>query len=100
VDAGRWILSRITIPLLLQFPNPQDRRLSEHLQPLSIFTMDANALTTPYQLTKSMHRDVYPAVDPMNPALKVEGKVVLITGAGGGIGYVRSQTFTLHNQYH
>lgn len=51
--------------------------------------MDPNALTTPYQLTKGMHRDVYPTVDPSNTDLRVDGKVVLITGAGGGIGYVR-----------
>lgn len=50
--------------------------------------MDPNFFTTPYQLTKSMHRDVYPPVDPKNPSLRVDGKVVLITGAGGGLGYV------------
>lgn len=44
--------------------------------------------TTPFQLTKSMHRDVYPAVDPTNPALSAKGKVVIITGAGGGLGAV------------
>ena len=52
--------------------------------------MDPNMLTTPFQLTKGMHRDVYPAVDPSNPELKAEGKVVLVTGAGGGIGYVHN----------
>jgi FlaA1/EpsC-like NDP-sugar epimerase len=44
--------------------------------------------TTPFQLTKSMHRDVYPAVDPSNPELSAKGKVIIITGAGGGIGAV------------
>ena len=44
--------------------------------------------TTPYQLTKSMHRDIYPAVDPRNPALSAKGKVVIVTGAGGGLGAV------------
>lgn len=47
--------------------------------------------TTPFQLTKSMHRDVYAAVDPKSPDLAVSGKVVLVTGAGGGLGYVRTQ---------
>lgn len=46
---------------------------------------DPNMFTTPFQLTKSMHCDVYPAVDPSNPALAAKGKVVIITGAGGGI---------------
>ncbi|CAD0044998.1 unnamed protein product [Aureobasidium pullulans] len=48
--------------------------------------MDANAYTTPFQFTKSLRRDVYPAIDPRNPELNAAGKVVLITGAGGGIG--------------
>ncbi|KAF2027844.1 NAD(P)-binding protein [Setomelanomma holmii] len=48
--------------------------------------MDPNAFTTPFQLTKSMRRDIYPAIDPKNPDLNAAGKVVLITGATGGIG--------------
>ncbi|THY10096.1 NAD(P)-binding protein [Aureobasidium pullulans] len=48
--------------------------------------MDANAYTIPFQFTKSLRRDVYPAIDPKNPKLNAAGKVVLITGAGGGIG--------------
>ena len=51
--------------------------------------MDANAYTAPFQFTKSLRRDVYPAIDPKNPDLNAAGKVVLITGAGGGIGGVR-----------
>ena len=50
--------------------------------------LDVNMFTSPYQLTKSMHRDVYPAIEPGNPALSVEGKIVMITGAGGGLGNV------------
>lgn len=52
--------------------------------------VDVNMFTTPFQLTKSMHRDLYPAVDPSNPALSAKGKVVIITGAGGGLGAVSS----------
>ena len=51
---------------------------------------DVNMYTTPFQLTKSMHRDVYPAVDPSNPALSAIGKIIIITGAGGGVGAVSS----------
>ena len=50
---------------------------------------DSSAYTKPFQLTKSMTRDVYPAIDPKNPKNKASGKVIIITGAGGGIGYVR-----------
>jgi hypothetical protein len=38
-------------------------------------------------LTKTLHRDVYPMIDPSNQDF--EGKnVVLITGAGRGLGQV------------
>ncbi|KAF9693909.1 hypothetical protein EKO04_008165 [Ascochyta lentis] len=48
--------------------------------------MDPNAFTTPFQLTKKMRREIYPAIDPSNPTLSAAGKTVLITGATGGIG--------------
>jgi len=47
---------------------------------------DANAYTAPFQLTKTLHREVYPEIDPSSPHLKASGKVILITGAGGQIG--------------
>jgi len=56
---------------------------------LFILTMDPNAFTTPFQLTKSLKRDVYPAIDPKNPTLSAKGKTILITGATGGLGGVR-----------
>lgn len=57
--------------------------------------MDPNAFTTPFQLTKSMRREIYPAIDPKNPELSAVGKTVLITGATGGIGGV-STGFMAH----
>ncbi|KAF2718569.1 NAD(P)-binding protein [Polychaeton citri CBS 116435] len=36
--------------------------------------------------TPTYHHDVYPAIDPTQPALDCSDKVVLITGAGSGIG--------------
>ncbi|KAF2012833.1 NAD(P)-binding protein [Aaosphaeria arxii CBS 175.79] len=47
---------------------------------------DPNAFTSPFQATKSIRREIYPAIDPKNPDLSAKGKTVLITGAGGGIG--------------
>lgn len=53
--------------------------------------VDANAYTAPFMLTKSLHRDVYPAVDPVNnPSVRADGKVVIVTGASGGLGFVSS----------
>lgn len=51
--------------------------------------LDPNMLTAPFQLTKSLHRDVYPAIDPKKIGSVASDKVVIVTGAGGGIGYVR-----------
>lgn len=52
---------------------------------------DVNMFTTPFQLTKSMHRNVHPAIDPINPALSAKGKIIIITGADGGLGAVSPQ---------
>ncbi|KAL8744553.1 MAG: hypothetical protein Q9190_003212 [Brigantiaea leucoxantha] len=49
-------------------------------------SFDVDMFTTPFQLTKSMHRDIYPAVEPTNPQLSAKGKTIIITGAGGGLG--------------
>ena len=57
-------------------------------------TMDANAYTTPFQLTKSLRREIYPSIDPKNPQLSAEGKTILITGATGGLGGVRTISST------
>ena len=50
--------------------------------------LDVNMFTSPFQLTKSMYRDIYHAVEPSNPAISAKGKVVIVTGAGGGLGNV------------
>ena len=52
-------------------------------------TLDPNMLTAPFQLTKGLHRDIYPAIEPKKFAALAADKVVLVTGAGGGLGYVR-----------
>lgn len=45
-------------------------------------------------LTSSMHRDVYPAIDPaQNPTVTAEGKVAIVTGATGGLGFVSLSSF-------
>ncbi|KAF2679931.1 NAD(P)-binding protein [Lentithecium fluviatile CBS 122367] len=48
---------------------------------------DPDMYTLPFQLTKRMHRDVYPALDPQKLSHLAAGKVVLVTGAGGGLGF-------------
>ena len=49
---------------------------------------DPDSFTTPFQLTRRMHRDIYGPVKPDNPDLKASGKVVIVTGAAGGLGFV------------
>lgn len=50
-----------------------------------------DAYTAPFMLTKSMHRDVYPAIDPAhNKDLRADSKVIIIFGATSGLGFVGS----------
>jgi hypothetical protein len=51
--------------------------------------LNVDMFTAPYSLTKTYHRDIYPAVDPTNPELSASGKVIVVTGAAGGVGFVR-----------
>ncbi len=53
--------------------------------------MDLSSLPLDYfissnQFTKTVHTDVYPSIDPTSPPLSQAGKVVIITGAGRGLG--------------
>lgn len=38
--------------------------------------------------TPTFHHDVYPTIDPKNPSLSQEGRIILITGASGPIASV------------
>lgn len=49
---------------------------------------DVDAITKMLQFTPTMHRKVYPAIDPKNPQNSAAGKNVLVTGATRGIGKV------------
>jgi FlaA1/EpsC-like NDP-sugar epimerase len=50
--------------------------------------IDPNQYTYPFQLTKTMHRDPYDELLPSKPSNSQKGKIVIITGAYGGIGSV------------
>ena len=47
--------------------------------------------------TKLTHSASYPAIDPTQPSLSTDGKVVLITGASGGIGRATASAFAASN---
>ncbi|APA13840.1 hypothetical protein sscle_11g086100 [Sclerotinia sclerotiorum 1980 UF-70] len=48
--------------------------------------LDPDAFTTPWNITETLHRDPYWAIDPKNPANLQTGKIIIITGASSGIG--------------
>ncbi|KAJ4336213.1 hypothetical protein N0V95_008664, partial [Ascochyta clinopodiicola] len=56
--------------------------------------IDYDAITWPSQLTKGVHRSMYPLIEPSNPSLSAAGKTVLVTGASGGIGRAIAQAWT------
>lgn len=44
------------------------------------------------EVTKTVHRDVYPAISPSRPELSQAGNVVMITGGGTGVGFSIART--------
>jgi FlaA1/EpsC-like NDP-sugar epimerase len=50
--------------------------------------LDPDQYTYPFQLTKTIHRDPYDELLPSKPSNSQEGKIVIVTGAYGGIGSV------------
>ncbi len=54
----------------------------------SIVIPDPNQYTAPFQLTKTTHRDPYPAISSEKPENSQKGKIIIITGGGTGIGAV------------
>lgn len=56
---------------------------------------DLDAVTWPVQLTSTMHRDLYPRLEPSNPALSASGKTVLVTGVSGGVGKAIAEAWAI-----
>lgn len=54
--------------------------------------------TEALQFTPTVHRDVYPAIDPSNDKIRgiAQGKVVIVTGAGSGFGEVKMPFGKIH----
>jgi hypothetical protein len=52
----------------------------------SMADYDRDAFSTPFQLTKTMHRSPYELILPEKPANSQKGEIIVITGAGQGLG--------------
>jgi hypothetical protein len=50
--------------------------------------VDPDQFTTPFMPTPTKRRDPYPALDPFKPSNSQKGKIIIITGASGGLGAV------------
>jgi NAD(P)-dependent dehydrogenase (short-subunit alcohol dehydrogenase family) len=61
------------------------------MDPEAIDQMFKSLLHT--EVTKIVHRDIYPALSPSRPELSQAGRVVLITGGGTGVGYSIARAF-------
>ncbi|KAI9056235.1 hypothetical protein LZ554_001163 [Drepanopeziza brunnea f. sp. 'monogermtubi'] len=48
--------------------------------------VDPERWSTPFLVTKKLHRDPYPAISPYNPANSQKDKIIIVTGASSGIG--------------
>ncbi|KAI1495695.1 hypothetical protein F5X99DRAFT_402726 [Biscogniauxia marginata] len=54
-----------------------------------------DAYTAPFMLTKSMHRDIYPVIDPtVNKDLNASSKVIVIFGATSGLGFAVAKSWS------
>jgi hypothetical protein len=53
--------------------------------------VDPHAYTTPFLVTKTGHRDPYPAILPSKLENSQQGKLIIITGGSAGIGAVSSR---------
>jgi NAD(P)-dependent dehydrogenase (short-subunit alcohol dehydrogenase family) len=61
------------------------------MDPEAIDQMFKSLLHT--EVTKTVHRDIYPALSPSRPELSQAGRVVLVTGGGTGVGYSIARAF-------
>jgi NAD(P)-dependent dehydrogenase (short-subunit alcohol dehydrogenase family) len=64
----------------------------EQLQPLKCLLADMDAPPLP-SFTKVWHSKPYPSISPSRPELSAQGKTVVITGGGSGIGAAITKAF-------
>jgi len=57
--------------------------------------VDPDAYTTPFLVTKTSHRDPYPAISPSKLENSQKGKLIIITGGGAGIGAAAAKVWSL-----
>lgn len=60
--------------------------------------VDPDQFTRAGCITQNHYRDVYSTIDPSRPELSQKDRVTIITGAGKGIGRVRTGPISLQTQ--
>ena len=62
-------------------------------QPIVVQLKPTSTMPPIASYTKTVHNTAYAGIDPRQPALSTSGKVVVITGASGGIGRATASSF-------
>lgn len=59
-------------------------------QAAAVADPDPDIISKQNSITRTIYRDIYPAIDPTRPELSQEGRVVFITGVSRGLGKIVS----------
>lgn len=84
--------------------HPQKAQQCPYRIPLHIFGSKSKTMAVSLSLNfapiKTLHRESYPAISPLEPENNQAGKTVLVTGGAGGIGFAIATAFVQASSSH